>query len=45
MATTDAWTNALVDSSFRDAADEDYVAARVLSTIDTDLAGLKKRVS
>lgn len=28
MATTDAWVNAFIDSSFRDAADEDYIAAR-----------------
>lgn len=28
MATTEAWVNAFIDSSFRDAADEDYIAAR-----------------
>jgi hypothetical protein len=34
LATIDAWINAFVDSSFRDAADEDYVAARTAYRID-----------
>ena len=29
MATTDDWVDAFIDMSFRDAADEDYIAARV----------------
>jgi hypothetical protein len=28
MATADAWANVFINSSFRDAADEDYIAAR-----------------
>lgn len=28
MVTTDAWVDAFIDTSFRDAADEDYIAAR-----------------
>lgn len=28
MATRDAWVNAFIDTSFRDAADEDYIPAR-----------------
>ena len=34
MATTDAWANAFIESSFRDAADEDYIAARAAYRMD-----------
>jgi hypothetical protein len=34
MATPDAWANAFIDSSFRDAADEDYIAARAAYRMD-----------
>lgn len=34
MVTADAWANTFIDSSFRDAADEDYIAARASYGLD-----------
>src|SRR5438552_925697 len=34
MTTTDAWANAFIESSFRDAPDQDYIAARAAYRMD-----------